>query len=184
MLEYERYIRDFLGPFRDLVEAQTEAGFPPWLISLISVLVGALLGFVFGWCKERLKEKRDNKLLKEGMYQEIANNYEAIVYWTAPTRGDFGWLKQNIDREITFLAYEAAAKNPAGLYRMPEHGWLIAVYRELKKLCEQCRGADDGQLADLLKRATETIERGDTDLPTTRMALRRKIQPEYRNNIT
>ncbi len=181
---YEQHIRAFLEPFRDFVETQTEAGFPPWLISLISVLVGAFLGFVFGWWKERFKERHDNKLLREGMYQEIANNYEAIAYWTAPTRGDFGWLKQNIDREITFLAYEAAAKNPAGLYRMPEHGWLIAVYRELKRLCEQCRGADDGQLLELLKKATGAIESGDTDLPATKMALRRKLQPEYRKNIT
>ena len=91
-----------------------------WNCGLVSLFLGALLGFLFGWGREFLKERRDRTLLKEAIYQEVANNLQALWYWTDPARGDFDWLKENIYREITFFTHEAAAKRPAAAW-MPGH---------------------------------------------------------------
>lgn len=129
-----------------------------------------------------MKEKRDRELLREALVQEIANNYEAIRYWIDRERTDFDWLKQNIYREIIFFAHEEAARNPGRLYCLADHGWFVAVFRELKKLCEQCQNADDKELIELLRKALGTIKSGDKS-PETRVALRSKLREEYRANI-
>jgi hypothetical protein len=69
------------------------------------------------------------------------------------------------------------------LYRLPEHGWLIAVFRELRKLCEQCQDADDRELIGMLENVAGTIEAGDARLPETKKRLRNKLLEQYRANI-
>jgi hypothetical protein len=154
-----------------------------WFVSVASLVAGAFFGFFFGWLKERLKESRENELLREAIYQELANNCEALLYWVAPERVDFDWLKQNFAGEITFFAYEAAGKNPGGFYRIPEHGWMIAGYREMRKLAERGPTATDLELIDLLHKALATIGQGDRDRPATKERLRSKLLPEYRDKI-
>jgi hypothetical protein len=180
---YEQYIKQFLELFSDLVRSQSRSGLPNWVVSLISTSAGVLLGFVVGWARDLMKEQRDNAALKEALYQEIAYNYEALMYWISPERVNFEWLKDNLYREITFFAYEGASKNASALYGMPEHGWFIAVFRELKKLCEQGHDADDTQLFDLLKSAVATIESCDPDRPQTKELLRTKLGEQFRQNI-
>lgn len=111
MPDYERYIKEALELLKQLVEARSSGAWPQWAVSLFSVTFGAAFGFIIGYGKYRLKERRDNELLREALYQEIANNYEAILYWTSPDRCDFDWLKINIHQEITFFAYEAAGRS-------------------------------------------------------------------------
>lgn len=183
MPDYVRYLEEALDLLRQLVAARSSSGWPQWLVSLFSAIIGAALGFLIAYWKDRLKERRENKLLREGLYQEIANNYEAILHWTHPDRCDFEWLKQNIHQEITFLAYEAAGRSPGGFYRIPEHGWLIGVYRELRKLCTKCENANDNELKNLLNNAAVMIENGDVRLPATKDTLRSKLRPEYQGKI-
>jgi membrane protein YqaA with SNARE-associated domain len=96
MPDYDGCIRVFLELLEQVISTQAWAGWQQWVVSLLSALVGGILGFMFGWWKDRLKEKRNSQLLQEALYQEIANNYESIIYWAGPEWVNLDWLKQNI----------------------------------------------------------------------------------------
>jgi hypothetical protein len=55
-----------------------------WIVSAISLVAGAFVGFFFGWLKDRLKEGRENDFLREAIYQELANNLEVLLYLSGP----------------------------------------------------------------------------------------------------
>jgi len=176
MLDCYPQLKLILDFFRRMFESK-------WFVSVISLVAGAFVGFFFAWLKDRLKERHENNLLREAIYQELANNCEALLYFATPSRADLDWLKQNIGREITFFAYEAAGKNPGSFYRIPEHGWIIAAYRELRRLSERCLTADDRELIHLLQTAAATIGQGDRDRPETKKQLQSKMAQEYREKI-
>ena len=113
----------------------------------LKVVGGALLGFFLGWVGPIFKEHRERSQLRDALYQEIANCYEAISYHISPSKEpDFTFLKTKLKDEMVFIAFEAASRSASGLYKFPEHGWIIGCYRELKKLTALTAESDDNEL--------------------------------------
>ncbi len=124
----------------------------------MKVLGGAILGFGLGWWATILKEGRERKQLRQALYKELANCYEAVHYHLEPARIDYGYLKTKLKNDLSLVAYDAATKNAAALYSYPEHGYFIGCYRELKKLTEITMDSDDEELIKTLRLTLGMIE--------------------------
>jgi len=128
---------------------------PQWMVALLSAVVGFILGVV----KDLYKETRDTSVLRNALYQEIANNYEAIHVESGSERwnGDFKKLASSTASGLTSLAYEAAARSPL-LFRITEHGWIIACYRECKKFSHNLETCDSKEIMSRIASILGTIE--------------------------
>ena len=179
---FERYIQEALDLLRQLVSAEAHRT-PQWVVGLIGVVIGSLLTFLFGLALAKRQESRSRKLLCDALYQEIADNFEALCHWVERCGPDFDQLKGTVGTELAFAAYEGAQSAPSLFYLIPEHGWLHGVYRELGRIRREIHVADSTQVFELLSNAVSMIKDGDKGLPRTKDKIRSKLSPAYHDKI-
>jgi hypothetical protein len=156
------------------------------MITLISVGFGAVLTILTTWATDYWRQRRETSQLADAIYQEIAYNYEVLRHWIRAKSVNISNIRSHISKELVFLAYDAAIKNPRGFYEIKGHRWMLVIYRELNRL-------RDSEILDILtsekpflkaySATVEYIQQGDPDYPQSREKLRAKLTESLRAEI-
>ena len=108
-------------------------------ISIAGVIIGFLVGFFAEPVKVYFLNIREKKLLREGMYKEIAFFYERMVNISS---GDdelgYDWdtYKKTLQVIARFECYEYAKANPMLFYQIDESSVLNKIYATYKTYVE------------------------------------------------
>jgi hypothetical protein len=119
------------------------------LLNVAGEIAKYAAGAVGGWFLHSAEEWQFRRGLRRALYQELANNYEAIR--VSVDKLDFEWLRANLRYELAFHAYNKASGSPEAFYRIIEHGCLERCFKELEK-CKSLP-ADDTEARVFAERA-------------------------------
>jgi hypothetical protein len=133
---------------------------PAWVISLVSVVVGAVMTALLGVWKERRDAKRRRTKLERAVCGEILLNHSALL-GTLMTKYQFDRIKPTqtpFGGMFTFDALENAKAHGDVLYDVPNFAAMRTLYKMYQGMAElHGGGAQTEALASDGVRAFETL---------------------------
>jgi hypothetical protein len=133
---------------------------PTWIVSVISVAVGAVLTASFAFWKDRHEANRKRKQLEQALCGELLVNYSTLV-GTLVTNFEFDHIKPTqaaFGGMFTFDALETAKAHGDVLYNIPHFAAIRTLYKVYQNLHELKGGGPhtEGAARDSVK-AFETL---------------------------
>jgi hypothetical protein len=172
--------------------SQREA-FPAWVITLLSLLVGFILGLVAEPIKAWITGRFRLRQLRKIVLGELTKNIQALdnalkIYDENASNPLFNdrEFRNVVQNRVTKSAYEAAQKEIYTYYQLPEQVWIDNFYASLNRLALESN--DSFYVADSLSLTSQLVasfylyvkDRPDTNKIISRVApesIRLRIMP-------